>query len=526
MTPKISRASTTPAAAFSSESPQEARFVLPRSARWPHQSVSGDVMQFISCNAGWKSLLTAPAAPAWNKQWESVSVWEKDGWARHVLAWLHGGVPASENWVSPVGTPHPLEWQWRPEYKQFRYCPACVCVAYHSPLHQYPWVTHCFVHPGQPILAKSINRQHNCGTPALLWAHVYLAAGAEFRVASAARGKLPAAAQRLARRYQEMVAASREINWIVEARHRTPRTSHDDVKNIIGDMVIPDRQSLLGPDVDEHLLPELAGIVHAIACDAGFADVAEMCRGSPEAKRQVRVFTEKRRRRLAASAIEALNPTTAAVIEWLVADAAHYGLDPEQFSTRLQNGLHSPKQLQVPPSEEHDRRLQHAELELMVSEMLPLLRSRQVCTNAEDALAGQSGVSSTTCAVCTTLATWRHTAFGSPAEFVSDRNAAWSFEIPSAMRLAIPLPAGGTTDQIRRYRFRLESIHYLVRGLRRRVGGPSCATKHPRRFQRALIRVRGARQCVIYSWDTDDLEDELLRFLDHFAGDRCLPVTG
>ena len=500
-----------------------ARFVLPRSARWPHQSVCGDVMQFISCNIGWKSIQDA-ATPVCSDQWGFLPLAPRDGWARQILVWLHGRIPDADGWVNGEGTPSPLNWKWRSEYKEFRYCPGCVSVAYHSPLHQYPWFTRCFIHPDKPILTSSVTPQTSGATHALLWAKVFKSSGAGSPLAAAKRGEFPGAARAMAQRYQEMVKASRRIEWIVGDEERRLSTVRQ-LNNMAAGIRLRNPQDLLGPNVDEKFFPELVGIVQTIASETGFEDVAESCMVTVGSKRLSRVFHVPNRSLLSEEATQALHPTTAAALEWLVADATHYELDPEQFKKRLEGLVISPENAQVPPSEDHSRKFELAELGLIASEVIEVLRSRQVCPNAEHALADRMVVDSKTCDLCSILAAWRHAAFRPQSWLLKDCTRPFSWSVKKGRRLVLPVPAGQVSNDIRRYYYRLESVHYLVRELRQRTGGPSRYVNIPSRFQRALVRMRDAQHCVVHAWDTEDLKEELQRFLDRFGAARCPSLT-
>lgn len=438
------------------------QFVIPRSMRWPYQSVIGDVLQFVACNTGWRELRRAPT-PAGDDRWACFPIGGGDGWVRQLLFWFHDGVPDGLHWVNPCGVPDPLRWRWRPEYRHIRYCPRCMAVGYHSVLHQYPWLTQCFIHPDQHIETEFFEKK-KASACASVWMRIFRASGSKCLKETAGRGAFPACGEAMARRYQEFVTASRQVRWITGRPKFEARTTR-----IVG----RDGGNLWGDEILEEFLPHLTPLTRAIAEEAGHADIATSLMMS--AARHSTTF---------------------------------FVLQPGKHAEELEVDVVAPL-IDIAPDE---RAYQVAECEKLDSEVVEILSQSDTCRNAQRVMTHPFEEHSGRCLVCGWLREWRLLTHYFRYREEIPTTATYTPSYVRNFRFDVPRSLKQPLRELLSQSFRRDAINHLacvldLRPLSERYRGGQMPAVPGR-----LLSVKQGVS-ALRSWNDQSLETVLHRFL-------------
>ena len=191
-------------------------YVTAPSLWWPHQSVVGDILQFMAFNTSWRDF--RPAKPRLEPQvgraWEALGLKTSSRTHHGILECMHGGVPPTNRWVDGTWIPKVLRANYRSRAPDaLRVCRLCLAVGFHSPIQQLPWILKCPLHPTESL----VGCPHD-GPGASLWFGALqcdrcrLSSPSALTVAT--RGAPSARGIRIVDRYLEFIAACEPLDQV------------------------------------------------------------------------------------------------------------------------------------------------------------------------------------------------------------------------------------------------------------------------------------------------------------------------
>lgn len=259
-------------------------YVIAPSLWWPHQSVVGDVLQFIAFNTNWRNFMaSAPrSAPQVGAEWGAFGLKANSRLHKGILECMHGGLPPTDRWVDRTWMPKLLgAHTGNISREPLRVCRRCLAVGFHSPIHQLPWIVRCPCHPKESLVSC------NHGRPGeLLWFGVLECNRCGLSLPSpgalAMRGAPNAGGIRVIDRYLNFVAACEPLSRVnvwrfVRLPERAPahHLVSDDPGRLHSDVRAP--------------IEYASQAVRVLAKDLGFSDLLDCVMQSRVKNRRVYV---------------------------------------------------------------------------------------------------------------------------------------------------------------------------------------------------------------------------------------------
>lgn len=191
-------------------------YVIAPSLWWPHQSVVGDVLQFIALNTNWRDFKPAAprSAPQVGGEWGRLGLKANSRLHKGILECMHGGLPPTHRWVDHTWVPKLLGTHSNSiSCEPLRVCRRCLAVGFHSPIQQLPWIVRCPLHPTESLASC----KHD-GQGASLWFGALRCNTCRLSlpspVALAMRGPPNALGIRIIDRYLEFMAACEPLSRV------------------------------------------------------------------------------------------------------------------------------------------------------------------------------------------------------------------------------------------------------------------------------------------------------------------------